>query len=78
MSPPLPPRKILIIHKTEDFLEGTANILCGPGEQTQIATLYTSKPSLFRCFCIVLVLKVNILMVKRVEVRRVYFVPSER
>ena len=39
------------------FPEDTANILCGPREQTQIATPYTSKPSLFSCFSIVLVLK---------------------
>ena len=30
----------------KDFLEDTTNILCGLGEQTQIATRYTSKPSL--------------------------------
>ena len=46
-----------LLENGKDFLEDTANILCGLGEQTQIATGYTSKPSLFSCFNIVLVLK---------------------
>ena len=66
-----------LLENGKDFLEDTANILCGLGEQTQIATRYTSKPSLFSCFNIVLVLKLLFLMVKRVEVQRVCFTPSE-
>ena len=42
-----------LLENGKDFLEDTANILCGPREQTQIATRYTSKPSLFSCFNIV-------------------------
>ena len=41
----------------KDLLEDTADILPGPGQQTQIATPYTSKPRLFSYFNIVLVSK---------------------
>ena len=41
----------------KDLLEDTANIPRGAGEQTQIATPYTSKPRLFSYFNIAFVLK---------------------
>ena len=46
-----------LLENGKDFLEDIANILYGLGEQTQIATRYTSKPSSFSCFNIVLALK---------------------
>ena len=46
-----------LIENGKDFIEDTPNILCRLREQTQIAIRYTSKPSLFSCFNIVLVLK---------------------
>ena len=69
-----------LLENGKDFLEDSVNILCGLGEQTQIATEYTSKPSLFSCFNpgFQHSFKVTILMVKRPEVQRVYFVPSEK
>ena len=51
------PRIIGAYPPLKDLLEDTTNILCGPGQQTQIATPYTSKPRLFSYFSIVLVSK---------------------
>ena len=46
----------------KDFLEDTANILCGPGEQTQIAIRYTSKTFVVQLFQHSFGSKVTILM----------------